>query len=215
MARTAIQTSILVGVLISGLLLFGAQAQAQTALEKWATQQISDKTGIDANLLATLFVSQEGGEFILAFVFINEEVMESNIKPQLKESIAPFVGQKAMLTLVVPTRSSRFNALDISFAQDGMIHLISSSRIHAVTEDFLSGQLPAKQVSAGVLELPEGISIDRAFQISYQQSFSTTFSMAAAERASGSPGREGLSEFLLFILQGLLFFFLFPFLVSI
>jgi len=187
-------------------------AQAQTALEEWAKEQISAQTGIDPNLLATLFVTDGSDQFIMAFVYITEEVLNSNLKPDLKEAIAPFVGRRAMLTLVVPTRLSHFSPLEISFAQDGLVYLTIGDQIHPITEDFLTGEVTANTVSAGVIELPLGLDLDRPFQIQYRGTHSTTFSL------SGTTVQQDvgpLSGFLLFFLQLLLFLFLFPFLIGI
>lgn len=187
-------------------------AQAQTALEEWAKEQISAQTGIDPNLLATLFVTDGSDQFIMAFVYITEEVLDSNLKPDLKEAIAPFVGRRAMLTLVVPTRLSQFSPLEISFAQDGLVYLTIGDQIHPVTEDFLAGEVMANAVSAGIIELPLGLDLGRPFQIQYRGAHSTTFSLSGtAVQQDVGP----LSGFLLFFLQLLLFLFLFPFLIGI
>ncbi len=200
-------------ILFAGVLsLFGGAGQAQEALAEWAKQQISERTGIDPKLLATLFVTEGSDQFILAFVYVTEQVLESQLKAELKQAIAPFVGQKAMLALVVPTRRSQFNPLELSFSQDGLIHLVGSSQVHPVTEDFRAGQLEANAVSAGVIQLPAGLDISRPFQIHYR-AHSTTFSLsgqaASGANTSPSPG------FLFFLLQLLLLFFLFPFLIGI
>jgi len=193
--------------------LLGPLTWAQSPLEEWAKQQISEKTGIDPNLLATLFVTEGEDQFILAFVYITEEVLASRLKPELKEAISPFVGKRAMLTLAVSTRTSRFSPLEISFAQDGLVYLISTDQIHPITEDFLSGELKANTVSAGVIELPQGIVLERPFQITYLGTHSTTFALEGQE----APGQETgpLFGFLFFLLQLLLFFLLLPFLIGI
>ncbi len=188
-------------------------AQAQTALEEWAKQQISEETGIDPNLLATLFVTDGSDQFILAFVYITEETLQSNLKPEIKQAIAPFVGQRAMLTLVVPTQTSNFSPLEISFSQDGLTYLIGSSQIEPITEDFRASQLPPNEVSAGVLLLPVGLDVNRPFEIHYRGSFSTTFSIGGSG-ASQPPGFV-FPNFLFFLLQLILLLFLLPFLVVI
>jgi hypothetical protein len=195
------------------LSLTGPLAQAQSPLEEWAKQQISEKTGIDPNLLATLFVTEGQDQFILAFVYITEEVLASDLKPELKEAISPFVGRRAMLTLAVPTRTSRFSPLEISFSQDGLFYLISRAQIHQITEDFLAGELKANRVSAGVIELPEGLDLKRPFQIIYRGTHSTTFALEGQEASGQETGP--LFGFLFFLLQILLFFLLFPFLIGI
>ena len=204
----------LVFVLLGAL---SAQAQAQSALEEWAKQQISEKTGIDPDLLATLFVTDGSDQFLIAFVYITEEVLQSDLKPELKEAIAPYVGQRALLALVVPTRASYFSPLEISFAQNGLVYLVGGDQVHPITEDFTPGQLEANAVSAGVLLLPAGIDENRPFEIRYRGEFRTTLSLQGPDpNRSSAPGDSGpLSGFLIFLLQILLLLFLFPFLIGI
>jgi hypothetical protein len=72
----------------------------QSALEELAKQQIAQKTGLDPNLLATLFVTDGENQFILAFVYITEQTMQSQLKADLKQAIAPYVNKRALLTLL-------------------------------------------------------------------------------------------------------------------
>jgi len=196
---------------MGALSLGSSVGQAQSALEEWAKQQISEKTGIDPKLLATLFVTEGSDQLMLAFVYITQEVLESNLKPDLKQAIAPFVGQNAMLVLVVPTRRSHFNPLEISFAQDGPVFLLGQNEIHPITEDFKAGQLESSAVSAGVIQLPSGIDINRPFQINYR-THSTTFSLSGSTSTQSPSTASGL---LLFFLQFIFLLFLFPFLLGI
>ncbi|OGF53270.1 MAG: hypothetical protein A2Z21_01140 [Candidatus Fraserbacteria bacterium RBG_16_55_9] len=210
MKRMIWKAFVVVGLLMGVLGLWSSLAQAQSAVEDWAKQQISEKTGIDPNLLATLFVTDGSDQLILAFVYITQEVLDSNLKADLKQAIAPFVEQKAMLTLVVPTRHSQFSPMDISFSQGGLVYLITQSQIYPVTDDFQAGELEANAVSSGVIMLPEGIDMSRPFEITYRAQ-TTTFSLSG----SGSPGPSLPSGLLGFFLQFLFLFFLFPFLIGI
>lgn len=209
-------------VLTVGVLLLGSTIPAlgQSPLEQWAENQISEKTGIDPSLLATLFVDSGEGQFILSFVFINEEVMQSNLREELKESIRPYVGQRAMMAMVVPTQQSTFQPSRIAFAQNDASFLLSSSAIHPITDAFKAGPVPTQEVNAGVLELPQGLNLDQAFTIKYGSDFQTTFSLQPASNG-GSPGSQGtrpvdtgeIRNVLLFLLQFILAIFLFPFLI--
>lgn len=78
----------------------------QSAIEELAKQQIAQKTGLDPNLLATLFVTDGENQFILAFVYVNEQTMQSQLKPELKQAIAPYVNKRALLTLLALARTS-------------------------------------------------------------------------------------------------------------
>ncbi len=203
-------------IVVGTLGLLGPWGFAQTALEEWAKQQISEKTGIDPNLLATLFVTDGPDQLMLAFVYITQEVLDSNLKPEIKQAITPYVDQRALLALVVPTRLSSFSPLEISFAQNGIVYLINAAQIHPITEDFKPGPLEANAVSAGVIELPTGINVQQPFEIRYRGSFSTTLAVTSTAPATGTGTPAATIPFpLLFLLQLLLFFFLFPFLLGI
>jgi hypothetical protein len=187
---------------------------AQSALEQLAKQQISEKTGIDPNLIATLFVTEQQDQFVLAFVYINQSVLQSKLKPELKSAIAPFVDKKAMLTMVVPTQRSFFSPLKISFQQGGLSYLIDTSSIHPVTDGFGAGIFDANTVNSGVILLPTAIDVGQPFQITYDGQFSTTFSISGTPSPppqSGSLLSPGGFLFLLF--QFILLVFLLPFLI--
>ena len=210
MKRMTWKALVVVAVLISVVGLWGSVAQAQSAVEKWAKQQISEKTGIDPNLLATLFATDGSDQLILAFVYITQEVLESHLKADLKQAIAPFVGQKAMLTLVIPTRHSHFSPMDISFSQGGLVYLISQSQIYPITNDFQAGELEANAVNSGVIVLPEGLDMSRPFEITYR-THTTTFSLSG----SGNEAPSAPSGLLELFLQFIFLLFLFPFLLGI
>ena len=212
-------------ILTVGVLLLGTAMPAlgQSPLEQWAENQISEKTGIDPSLLATLFVDSGEGQFILSFVFINEEVMQSNLRDELKESIRPYVGQRAMMAMIVPTKESTFQPSRIAFAQNDASFLLNSSAIHPITSAFRAGPVPTQEVNAGVLELPQGLNLEQAFNIKYGSEFQTTFSLqpASSESSGGSAGGQGtrpvdtseIQNFLLWLLQFLFMALLFPFLI--
>ncbi len=192
----------------------GLSGLAQSSLEELAKQQISDKTGIDPNLIATLFVTEQQGQFILAFVYIDQTVLQSKLKPELKAAILPYVGQKAMLTLIAPTQRSFFSPLKLSFQQGGLSYLIDASSVHPVTEGFGAGTFDANTVSSGVILLPTAIVVNQSFQITYDGQFSTTFSlsgMTGQPPQNSSPVPPG--GFLFFLLQFILLFILLPFLL--
>ena len=209
-----IRVLVVLSLILGALGLLSPWGFAQTALEEWAKQQISEKTGIDPNLLATLFVTDGSDQLMLAFVYITQEVLDSNLKPEIKQAITPYVDQRALLALVVPTRPSNFSPLEISFAQNGIVYLIDAAQIHPITEDFQSGRLEANVVSAGIIELPPAINVQQPFEIRYRGSFSTTLAVASTPPATGAP-TVTIPFPLLFLLQLLLFFFLFPFLLGI
>ncbi len=204
-----------VGVLVAALA--ATPAYGQSPLEQWAENQISDRTGIPPELLATLFVDTSDSQFILSFVFINDEVMQSDLRDGLKESIRPYVGQRAMMAMIVPTQESTFQPNAISFVQNERNFLVSSSAIEPITDGFQAGPVPSEQVNAGVLMLPDGLNLDRAFTIQYQEDFSTSFSLQppsdGGRQGSQSVDESEIQNFLLFLLQTILALFLFPFLI--
>jgi hypothetical protein len=184
---------------------------AQSSLEQLAKQQISEKTGLDPNQLAVLFVSGDNGQFVLAFALINEKMMQSSLKPELKQAVAPFVGQKALLALVAPTQASAFDPFKISFQQANQSFKLAT--VTPVTPDFQAGTLQPQTVSAGILILSANLDITKNFKIFYG-SQSTTFSLTG----QSEPPSGGLPNFL-FLLQIIFFqillIFLIPFLIGI
>lgn len=151
-------------------------AFGQSALEELAKQQIAQKTGLDPNLLATLFVTDGDNQFILAFVYVNDQTMQSQLKPELKQAIAPYVNKRALLTVLAPATASLFDPLRINFEQ-GLAHfLLSEQSIIRVTPDFGAGKFEPGTVSAGILLLNDGLDLSKPFRI-YYGAQSTVFSL--------------------------------------
>ncbi|MBI1743788.1 hypothetical protein HYR54_12090 [Candidatus Acetothermia bacterium] len=199
-------------ILLAVVLTAGAPAFAQSSLEELAKQQISQKTGLDPNQLAVLFINGDTGQFILAFALINEKMMQSSLKPELKQAVAAFVGQKALLTLVAPSQVSTFDPFQISFQQNGQKFSITT--VTPITNDFAPGPLQPQTVSAGVLSLNASLDIAKNFKIFYG-SQSTTFSISGK---SDQPSGNGIPNILLFlqiIFFQILLIFLIPFLLGI
>jgi len=202
-------------VLVLALGAVDLTGSAQSSLEQLAKQQISEKTGIDPNLIATLFVTEQQDQFVLAFVYINQSVLQSNLKPELKSAIAPFVDKKAMLTMVVPTQRSFFSPLKISFQQGGLSYLIDMNSVHPVTDGFGAGLFDANTVNSGIILLPSAIDVSQPFQITYDGQFSTIFSISGTPAPPPQSGGSLLMPggFLFFLFQFILLFFLLPFLI--
>lgn len=212
LSRTALAFT---AALVSLFLFHSYTTFAQSAIEELATQQIAENTGIDENQLATLFVSDGQDQFILAFVYITQEVLESDLRPHLKEAVAPFVGQRAMLTLVAPRRLSQFSPGQLSFRQDGVTNLIVSGQIHSITDDFQSGQIEANNVSAGIIVLPASIDVSRQFEIVYKGEFIAPFSISGVIVPPDDGTTVRINGALMAFLQFLLIIILLPFLVVI
>ena len=205
-------------VLLS-LLALNMVAFGQSAIEELAVQQISDQTGIDPSELATLFVTDEGDQFILAFVYISEETLESDLNPDLKAAVAPFVDKNAMLTLVVPTRTSSFNPTEIAFQQNNITHLLAINQIHAISDNFISGQIAGSVVSSGIIELPQTLDFETQFEIVFRGQFSTPFVIEGEieidEEAEEQQNQNQPGGILMAFIQFLLTIILIPFLIFI
>ena len=214
-------TRLLASLLIAlvTLVAFAPSGYSQSAIEELAVQQISQETGIDPSELATLFVSDEGDQFILAFVYISEETLESDLNPDLKTEIAPFVDKNAMLTLVVPTRTSNFNPTEIAFQQNDVTHLLAINQIHPISDDFVSGQLTGSVVSSGIIELPPSLDFDAQFDIVFRGEFRAHFIIEGEveidEEAAEAAQQNQPGGLLMAFLQFLLTIILIPFLIFI
>ncbi len=184
---------------------------ADNALEELAKKQISEKTGLDPNQLAVLFVNSNNNQFILALALINEKMMQSSLKPEIKQAVTPFVGQKALLALVAPTQVSSFDPFQISFQQSNQKYPLST--VSPITNDFGAGQLQPQTVSAGIISLHSSMDIAKNFKIFYG-SQSTTFSLTGQQEQS-SNGIPNFLVFLQIIFFQILLIFLIPFLIGI
>lgn len=217
--KRAIAGAILLSVFLT-LPVFGQ------GIEELARQRIAEETGLDEELIATLFVSEESAQFILTFIYIDERVFSSRLKPELLEAIMPYRNDEAMLVLVTPTRESYFNPFLITFTQDWTIYRLELSAIRRVSESFTVGTIPQGQVSAGVILLGElepgftpmpgeGLDVQKPFTISYR-GYTTSFALRA-EPSLGVGLEIGLGsdllQLLLFGLLQIILLLLFGFLV--
>ncbi len=198
------------------VLLFGVSVYAQSALEASATRRISQETGIPQNLIQTLFVEENNAQFILAFIYINEQSINSDLKPDIKAAITPFANRNALLVLVVPAKRSFFDPFSISFVQNIFRVTVDPSMIVPVTPDFSTGELSTGVVSAGIITLDSRVLVNQTFEVQYNGIHSAIFSINPDPIADpgNSPGGGGLfGNGLRFLLLNLLLLFLFPFLL--
>jgi hypothetical protein len=186
----------------------------QSALEELAKQQIAQKTGLDPNLLATLFVTDGENQFILAFVYITEQTMQSQLKADLKQAIAPYVNKRALLTLLAPAKTSFFDPLRINFEQGLARFLLSEQSIVKVTPDFGAGRFESGTVSAGILLLNDGLDLSKPFRI-YYGAQSTVFSLTGETLPAQPNPLAQLLLFLQFLFLNILLIFLIPFLLGL
>lgn len=197
------------------VLLFGVSVYAQSVLEASATRRISQETGIPQNLIQTLFVEEDNAQFILAFIYINEQSINSDLKPEIKAAITPFANRNALLVLVVPARRSFFDPLSISFVQNIFRITVDPSMIVPVTPDFASGELATGVVSAGIITLDTRVLVTQPFQVQYNDTHSATFDINPdpGAESGGVLGGGLFGNGLRFLLVNLLLLFLFPFLL--
>jgi hypothetical protein len=186
----------------------------QSAIEELAKQQIAQKTGLDPNLLATLFVTDGDNQFILAFVYVNEQTMQSQLKADLKQAIAPYVNKRALLTLVAPAKTSFFDPLRINFEQEQARFLLSEQSIIKVTPDFGAGKFESSTVSAGIVLLSDGLDLGKPFRIYYGPQ-STVFSLTGQTVPAQPNPFASLLFFLQFLFLNILLLFLIPFLLGL
>lgn len=194
-------------------------------LEELARQRIAQETGLDQELIATMFVTEEDAEFILTFIYIDDRIFNSRLKPELLEAISPYRNREAMLVLVTPTRESYFNPLWISFTQDRVTYRVRWDAIHRISEGFTAGALPAGEVSAGVVLLdrlePEfellpggGLQVNKPFKINYLGRYSANFALNSGEPLDIDIGLDtGLIQSFFLYLLNIFLILLFAFLI--
>lgn len=204
------------GLVVVGALLFlSAGVYAQGFLESSAARRISQETGIPQTLIRAMFVEENDAQFILAFIYINEQTLAGRLKPQIQAAITPFVQRNALLVLVVPARSSFFDPFAISFVQNIFRIALEPQMVTPITPDFAVGVLPSDVVSAGIIALDSRVLAEQPFEIRYAGGYSATFSLNPESPAPtvGSSGGGIFGGGLRFLLLNLLFLFLFPFLL--
>jgi hypothetical protein len=220
MGRTCFVAFLLLAALALPLTALGA------SLEELARQRIVQETGLDPDLVVTIFVSEENAQFILTFIYINDRTFNSRLKPELLEAIAPYRNRKAMLALVTPARESYFNPWLITFSQDRVDYHVIPGAIRQINEGFKVGTLPAGEVAAGIILLerlepsstpePQGEELDvrRPFTIGYM-GYTASFALSAEPVLALGPevGLNDLLQLILYGLLNLLLFFLFGFLL--
>lgn len=205
------------GLVMVGLLLgLSASVYAQGFLESSAARRISQETGIPQELIRTMFVEEDDAQFILAFIYINEQTLAGRLKPEIQTAITPFVQRNALLVLVVPARSSFFDPFAISFVQNIFRIALEPQMVTPITPDFAVGVLPSDVVSAGIIALDSRVLAEQPFEIQYAGGYSATFSLnpeSAPPAETGNSGGWVFGDGLRFLLLNLLFLFLFPFLL--
>lgn len=198
-------------------------------LEELARQRIAQETGLDKDLIATMFISEENAQFILAFIYIEDRTFDSRLKPELLAAIAPYRNREAMLVLVTPAQESYFNPMAISFTQDRAVYDVRLTSIRRISESFTVGTLPAGEVSSGIilldrleprsLLLEQRLEASRPFQISYMGRYTADFALSPGEPLGlgigigGGEENTGLLQLLLFGLLNFLLLLLLSFLV--
>lgn len=205
--------TVLLGLLVLALGL-ALPVFGQSAIEELAKQQIAQKTGLDPNLLATLFVTDGENQFILAFVYVNDQTMQSQLKAELKQAIAPYVNKRALLTLLAPAKPSFFDPTRINFEQGQARFLLSEQSIVKVTSDFGAGKFESGTVSAGIVLLNDGLDLGKPFRIYYGPQ-STVFSLTGQTLPAQPNPFAQLLFFLQFLFLNILLLFLIPFLLGL
>lgn len=181
---------VLAAFALTALALTSLPGMAQD-LQSLAKERIAAETGLDEDLLATIFVSEENAQFILTFIYINDRTFDSKLKPELKQAIEPYRNRDAMLVLVTPAIDSYFNPLAIAFFQDRVTYRVRSSCIRRIDPEFAVGTVPSGRVTAGIILLDQlavsgssafatpapQLDTRRPFTITYIGRYSTNFAL--------------------------------------
>jgi len=130
-------------------------------------EQILAQTGLDSDLVAMLTVEQGQNKFLLVFVYIEERTLSSNVRPEVAQAIAPYVGQNALLIWGYSEGGAVFDPGAIWFAQGETTITLSPEVLVPIEGDLASGTIPAMAPVAAVLVLGEGIDPAQPFEIHY------------------------------------------------
>ncbi len=130
-------------------------------------EQILAQTGLDADLVSMLTVEQGGQKFLLVFVYIDERTLQSNVRPEIAQAIAPYVGQNAVMIWAYSEAGASFDPGAIWFAQGEALVTLAPELVVPIEGDFLSGVIPGMTPVAAVVVLGEAIDPAQPFEIHY------------------------------------------------
>jgi len=147
-------------LVVLGLLL-GAVAFGQSL------EQILAQTGLEPDLVTMLTVEQGGQKFLLVFVYIDERTLSSNVRPEIAQAIAPYVGQNALMIWAYSEAGANFDPEAIWFAQGRTWIALPQAVVIPVEGEFLSGTIPALAPVAAIVVLGEAIDPAQPFEIHY------------------------------------------------
>ena len=150
-------------------------------------EQILAQTGLEPDLVAMLTVEQGGQKFLLVFVYIDERTLTSNVRPEIAQAIAPYVGQNAVMIWGYSEAGAGFDPGTIWFAQGNAIVTLSPDSVIPIEGDFLSGTIPAMTPVAAIVVLGKAIDPAQPFEIHYDNvamasmAVNVTLAQASAE----------------------------------
>ena len=168
-------------VLVALGLLLGVVAFGQSL------EQVLAQTGLEPDLVAMLTVEQGGQKFLLVFVYIDERTLSSNVRPEIAQAIAPYVGQNAVMIWGYSEAGAGFDPGAIWFAQGDAMVTLSPDSVVPIEGDFLSGNIPAMPPVAAIVVLGEAIDPAQPFEIHYgdvamaSMAVNVTLAQASAE----------------------------------
>jgi len=149
------------GLVAALVLALAAGAVAQSM------EQILAQTGLDPDLVSMLTVEQGGQKFLLVFVYINERTLQSNVRPEIAQAIAPYVGQNAVMIWAYSEAGASFDPGAIWFAQGEVLVHLTPEAVVPVSGDFLSGAIPAMTPVAAIVVLGDAIDPSHPFELHY------------------------------------------------
>ena len=150
-------------------------------------EQVLAQTGLEPDLVAMLTVEQGGQKFLLVFVYIDERTLSSNVRPEIAQAIAPYVGQNAVMIWGYSEAGAGFDPGAIWFAQGDAMVTLSPDSVVSIEGDFLSGNIPAMTPVAAIVVLGEAIDPAQPFEIHYDDvamasmAVNVTLAQASAE----------------------------------
>ena len=148
-------------------------------LPVWAQgdAEIASRTGLDADLFATLDVEVSGVELVVTLVYINERAFDSDISAGLRAKLLPYLNRNALYVVAMLEQESYsfdFSPIEISIVQSGVDTFFPNAEDWAeITPGFLSGRFEVNpwsygSGSAGVLAMGDRIDASEPFTVAYR-----------------------------------------------
>lgn len=139
-----------------------------------------DRTGLPREVVAVIPV-EVPQRVLFIFVYIDERALNSNIRPERKEVLSPFLGENAVLVWAYSEQWARYDPLSLRFSQGEAEFRPSREDFLPIDGDFLSGWLQPGRPAAAVIVLGSDFTSTQPIEVHYGEEYRAVIPLTAQE----------------------------------